>query len=531
MHEPDVNRRRAAMQQLMKIPGVVRVGYGIKQTAGQITGEHAYRVYVARKRPLDDIPPAERIPSQIDGVATDVLPADVRRPMTKTPSIAAGDKISRYIPNDSQASGTLGAIVRLGTAADRYILTNQHVLDDTSNLFDGAYDVYDPHIKTCAGIHCNNPVAQISASSGVREMRPETDGNSYFVDCALAKIGTDVTATNRLPDIGALDQGARDLSLETGTPNVSVHKHGARSGTTVGTVIEWHVHNGPNEEFPYVESWELRVHPAPGAAFNGSWTLDPDEDQTAKLANFSGSPVTATITTDGDTKTLHASGMIMANEGDSGSIVVDDQRRVVGLLWGSYTVAFDVLIDDRQDRVFVPLGDATVAYFFPVCHALGLDPQSAVIPPAATSAGAALVREEWPDPRDAGNDHALRGLEALAASTPAGRRLIALLGAHYAELANLVHHRRRVTVTWHRIRGPAIVAAALHALRGRDAPLPGASSGVRLVDALVRLRAALIAEGSPALVAAIEAETDTILRVAERATSVPALLEALRDAA
>lgn len=514
MHEPDVARRRAAMQQLLRIPGVVRVGYGFKQTAGQLTGEHAYRVYVANKRPLDQVAPDERIPAQLDGVATDVLVADVRRPMTKTPSISAGDKISRFIPNDSQASGTLGAIVRVG--ADRYILTNQHVLDDTMNLFDGAYDVYDPHLKTCAGIHCNHPVAQVKGNSGVRAMRTEADGNAYFVDCALAKLGSDVTATNRLAGIGALDQGARDLSLEVGT-SVRVQKHGARTGTSVGTVIEWHAHNGPNEEFPDVEDWSLRVHPSPGATFSGSWTLDPATDQNAKLAAFAGATVHLTISNDGDDKTLHASGTTMADEGDSGSIVVDDQRRVVGLLWASYAVAFDVLIDDEPRTVRIPLGDASVSYFFPVCRALGLDPQTAIIPPAAFSAGAAV---ELPLP--AQDD--LQRLEALAAETPLGRRLIALLSVHYAELAHLVHHRRRVTVTWHRSHGPAFVAAALHATRGRDAALPGS-----LVDALARMRAAIAAEGSPALVAAIDTEADAILRVAARATSVSSLLAALRD--
>lgn len=81
------------------------------------------------------------------------------------------DGCTRYIPNDSQASGTLGAIVRVGAAGDGYILTNQHVLDDGSNLSAGACDVYDPHRKTRAGIDCNNPVAQISANSGIRGMR------------------------------------------------------------------------------------------------------------------------------------------------------------------------------------------------------------------------------------------------------------------------------------------------------------------------------------------------------------------------
>ena len=113
--------------------------------------------------------------------------------------------------------GPSGQSCEKGTGTDRFILTNQHVLHDTSNLFDGAYDVYDPHIKTCAGIHCNHPIAQISnPNGGVQTLRTESDGRSYFVDCALARVNANVHGANRASGIGALNPDLHGGALAEG---------------------------------------------------------------------------------------------------------------------------------------------------------------------------------------------------------------------------------------------------------------------------------------------------------------------------
>lgn len=57
---------------LLKLPGVTGVDIDEKETDGRPTGAAAIVVYVARKRPASDIPSGELIPTQIDGVPTDV---------------------------------------------------------------------------------------------------------------------------------------------------------------------------------------------------------------------------------------------------------------------------------------------------------------------------------------------------------------------------------------------------------------------------------------------------------------------------
>ncbi len=70
----DLERTRAVKRQaeatLMQIPGVTGVDVGFKQVNGAPTETLAIRVFVSNKR---DVPPAEAIPAEIEGVPVDVI--------------------------------------------------------------------------------------------------------------------------------------------------------------------------------------------------------------------------------------------------------------------------------------------------------------------------------------------------------------------------------------------------------------------------------------------------------------------------
>jgi hypothetical protein len=53
--------------------GVIGVGFGLRERAGLITDEPAWRAYVRRKQPFRALFRAERLPKAIDGIAVDVL--------------------------------------------------------------------------------------------------------------------------------------------------------------------------------------------------------------------------------------------------------------------------------------------------------------------------------------------------------------------------------------------------------------------------------------------------------------------------
>src|SRR5215471_1407673 len=61
-----------AAAKLRLIRNVRDVGVGAKETAGSVTGDSCIRVYVDSKVPLHMLPTDQQVPTQIDGVATDV---------------------------------------------------------------------------------------------------------------------------------------------------------------------------------------------------------------------------------------------------------------------------------------------------------------------------------------------------------------------------------------------------------------------------------------------------------------------------
>ncbi len=59
-------------QRLLQLPNVVGVGIGYKETDGHFTDQLALIVNVSTKLPLAQLPPADVVPPQIEGVLTDV---------------------------------------------------------------------------------------------------------------------------------------------------------------------------------------------------------------------------------------------------------------------------------------------------------------------------------------------------------------------------------------------------------------------------------------------------------------------------
>ena len=62
--------KREVEAELLKLPGVTGVDVGPKSVGGRKTGQLAIRVYVEKKR---DVPQDQSIPTEIQGVPTDVV--------------------------------------------------------------------------------------------------------------------------------------------------------------------------------------------------------------------------------------------------------------------------------------------------------------------------------------------------------------------------------------------------------------------------------------------------------------------------
>ncbi len=80
MNENDYARamevKRRVEDDLLRLPGVHGVSVEPKRTGGRETGRAAIVVFVTRKRSGAELPAPERIPSEIDGVPTDVVESE-----------------------------------------------------------------------------------------------------------------------------------------------------------------------------------------------------------------------------------------------------------------------------------------------------------------------------------------------------------------------------------------------------------------------------------------------------------------------
>jgi hypothetical protein len=149
--------------ELLQRQGVVGVDINEKVVGGRPTGELSVVVYVEEKKPKADLAEDELIPEEIDGIPTDVkeekielqgafqavtdiLPQiDATRYRPLRGGISMGPCRAIYLeppavpaPGNYVTTGTLGAIVRDRTSGARMAMTNFHVacVDDTWSVGD-----------------------------------------------------------------------------------------------------------------------------------------------------------------------------------------------------------------------------------------------------------------------------------------------------------------------------------------------------------------------------------------------------------
>jgi hypothetical protein len=127
-----------------------------------------------------------------------------------------------------------------------------------------------------------------------------------------------------------------------------------------------------------------------------------------------------------------------ADHGDSGSVVVNAQNKVVGLLYA-------------QDSANA--ARATASHIHPVMDYLSITPVTTANPPVGP-AGQTLNDVEG---IFTGINHTIEVRERFL-NTSKGAEIYQQILDHRQEVVALVNHRRPVTVAWHRSKGPAFLA-------------------------------------------------------------------------
>ncbi|MDQ7802335.1 hypothetical protein Q5425_01235 [Amycolatopsis sp. A133] len=283
-------------RELLDRPGVTGVDVGYKEVGGERTDQVAIRVHVARK--TDDVPHEERIPEQIEGAVTDVVErryelhvatleldvsaqADSTHYATLQGGISMGP--SRAIDNHIFA-GTLGAIVVDNVTRARAALTNFHVAAVDSGWHTGDRMVQPSRIDT--GV--------VPADEFGAILRATLSGN---VDGAVISLDPGKASSCTVAGIGAV-RGGRAAVL-----GMAVRKRGRTTGLSHGTV------DGIAATVNVDYGDGLGVHTLTNQV---SIAADPARNR------------------------------IFSDHGDSGSVIVDEDGFVVGLLFagaGPSTVA------------------------------------------------------------------------------------------------------------------------------------------------------------------------------------------------
>ncbi|QOJ24260.1 MAG: hypothetical protein HRU78_11890 [Gammaproteobacteria bacterium] len=467
-----------AEAELKKIPGVVGVGYGLKEIGGKITDQVSFRVYVKEKIKPEDLNPADVIPKEYKGIPTDVVLVIQTKPLhcidlDQHSPLIGGISITNFKTDASNnvEIGTLGCFATLNGVSgpeNVVLLSNNHVLA-ANNAVNGD-TIYQPRSIDNAGTitvdatqERRNPIGKIH-SVGQRApysyTYPSEGAQDYYLDCAIAKLdicisswcntncgvsykneirGLNIGGNSKLEDVARVAQG--DLS----GGDYVVYKVGRTTSKTTGKVIDPIAIEAAGGRFLLIEATQ------------------PDCNG---ILQFSA-------------------------KGDSGSAVVNAQNKIVALLYGNDT--------SNPAR-------SAACHIHPVIDFLSITPITTANPPVGP-AGQTLNDVEG---IFIGINHTTEVRERFL-NTRKGAEIYQQILDHRQEVIALVNHRRPVTVAWHRSKGPTFLAHFVNNARDPAHVIPFEVEGITRDQMIRRMAEMLTQHGSEALQQTIQHYFDEVM--------------------
>lgn len=291
---------------LRRKENVVAVGVGFKIAGDVQTNEPAVIVSVKEKKPLAQLAPSDVVPQFVGTVKTDVIETGeivaFQDPRERMRPARPGVSIGHF----AITAGTLGCLVRRD--GEVFILSNNHVLANSNNAqlgdaiwqpgaADGgssadqigtladfipiAFDGSAPPPIGCLG--------QLLAWLGLSPRRPvQNEPGNNRVDCALARPTTPDLVSPDILNIGV------PAGVAAATLGTQLQKSGRTTGYTTGSVLQIDVtvsvnYGGPIATF----TGQLMAGPMSQGGDSGSAVLDMNRRVVGLL--FAGSPVTTII--------------------------------------------------------------------------------------------------------------------------------------------------------------------------------------------------------------------------------------------
>ena len=493
----------AVIAELKQIKGKVeKFGFGLKEVNGLPTDEICLRVYVQEKQ----TDPPVTVPPVIAGIPVEVevmfqvtngpdenltYKETERRDETEHRPVKGGICLStKSVTQESRPSpeaGTLGWFVTAVPGNATLALTNAHVLwpnlDDT-NVSDTPLTGADPLAQ---------PIYATSCCCEQHVIGERIIGlKSADVDCGIASLSEEpalIIGNRSTPMTLRVDDWAKAAIGD------KVRKIGKRSGYTEGIVIDIGA-------FP--AGTMVPVPTIPGGTRHG--TL---ESRVNKILIWPTTrPGFAHYFDD-----RFSTKMSFGNEGDSGSVVIDEDNNIVGLYYSDDEkhVRRAVGIACHIELVLTKLNDALKAekvkdpkYNFQI--------EIKKSPPGGQNRG---IAADFRLPRALTLNDLIRESDTL---------LGALVRRHRDEVSRLVNHCRPVTVVWHRHQGPAFAAAVNRNHREPAYRVPREINGVSRHELLVATARVLTQYGSTELQEDLRGHSFELIDELSRADNVRAVL-------
>jgi hypothetical protein len=475
-----------ANEQLKRISGVTGVGIGGRVRGGERIQELVLKVYVEAKRPAGQLEPSELVPAEFEGIPTDVseMPAGGRLllgppPLGKPESVPVDERELRPLQgglrievDDSGGPwGTLGCMmVGIADPLKAYALTNWHVLVANQGTPPSVRKVPPVVGTTKAGQPTDRDSSCECCSSIIGKVAG--GGSDGIRDAGVVKLAPGIEWQADIVEIGAIHGSHPITPTEAGT-HPAVRKRGARTGLTGGTI--------DSVGFPALVD---------GKSFGNTMVVQPNADPSLPAET----PV------------------FFNHHGDSGSALVNDENKVIGLVYamplpaGPPNPGYHGLVSGWV----LPIND--ILGSFPAHENFALRVADAAVPGKINkvpgAAMAAVPREIAPvllgDRIGAEAEGPVRvpvagiGLEPPPATALArlqqrldrserGQSLRALWLSHQAELLDLVGSNKRVATVWHRSGASALFGVLVRMLSQPQLTLPPTLNGEPLSACIDRV--------------------------------------------
>jgi hypothetical protein len=396
----------------------------------------------------------------------------------------------------SPSFGTLGcfAVTTGDDSGQRVLLTNFHVLEDPHHELNG---------PSCTGCTKGDAVGNPNVGSQIATVLRGLNKDKDMMDAAIAVLDKGVLFNRDV----VKDDAPGQREVITGTRNVTqadkglrVHKRGHRTRLTYGilgdvgksaTIAGKTKQNQIHIDLPEkVAGARLEFKPdhtlvAPDVDLIAAGVQQNDVAWVEGIQNRGRYRITAVRQHEIDIagEELEAAPPVggglyvtppnFALRGDSGSVLLDDDGKVIGLIWAARAlrqgnaIATPISVVETGLRIKIDaatvVGDTQTALRSGGTRAAaqGIDTPSSA-PALLTSSQAPSLREQ---------------VEQDLLALPRGQQIYQLYFKHHMEVRELIDGNRRVALVWHRQGGPGMIQSVVDAVRSTTSPVAASIRG------------------------------------------------------